>query len=173
MHPKLIAAIQEGIFPVTTRIAIGRFATPDRCAFLKEKDITHILNVSDADSLATVRSAGFAEVRDIPIDDYVRIPTKQALNAVQTLHAMLNQPDSKVYLHCIAGQIRSPTILWLYLVALGMGKRQAKQVITDHSPDAQPGHNTLVDAALVDEIYNWGRKLGRIDRAARMEPAYE
>ncbi len=173
MHPKLMAAFQEGVFPITTRIAIGRFATPDRCAFLQEKGITHILNVSDAESLASIRNAGFAEVKDIPIDDYVRIPTEQALNAVQTLHATLNLPGSQIYLHCIAGQIRSPTVLWLYLVGLGMGKTPAKQMIVNRCPDAQPGHNTLVDATLVKAINDWGRKLGRIDRAARMQPAYE
>lgn len=173
MHPKLTAAFQEGVFPITTRITIGRFATPDRCAFLQEKGITHILNVSDAATLTTVASAGFQEVKDIPIDDFIRIPTRQALKAIQTLHAMLNMPGTQIYLHCLSGQMRSPTILWLYLIALGVGKQPAKQLIVNRCPDAQPGHNTLVDASLVEAVNAWGRKLGRIDRAALTQPAYE
>ncbi|RCS44675.1 hypothetical protein DTL42_17280 [Bremerella cremea] len=171
MHPKLMEALQQGVYPITTRIAIGRFATPERVAYLQEMGITHILNVSDAESLATVRAAGFTQVKDIPLADYSRIPTEQALNAIQTLHAMLNLPGSQVYVHCLAGQMRCPTVLWLYLIGLGMGGRPAKQLIIDRCPDAHPGHNTLVDAALMQAVNDWGRKLGHIDRAALMQPA--
>ncbi|PQO45294.1 dual specificity protein phosphatase family protein [Blastopirellula marina] len=173
MHPKLIDALQQGVFPITTRVSIGRFAAPDRCAYLHEQGITHILNVSDAESLSQVRDFGFSRVEDIAISDNTRMPTDQALLAVQTLHSMLNVDDSQVYLHCIAGQNRCPTVLWLYLIAMGMGKASAKQMITSRCPDAQPGHNTLVDAALVAEVNEWGRKLGYIDRASLTEPAYE
>lgn len=173
MHPELIEALQQGVFPITTRVAIGRFATPERCNYLHERGITHILNVSDAESLARVREFGFAQVHDIAIRDDTRIPTEQALAAVQSLHAMLNIEDSQVYLHCIAGQNRCPTVLWLHLVAMGMGKAAAKQMITTRCPDAQPGHNTLVDSALVAEVNDWGRKLGYIDRASLLVPAYQ
>ena len=33
---------------------------------------------------------------------------------------MVIEPDSQVYIHCIAGQLRSPTALWLYLMACGV-----------------------------------------------------
>lgn len=173
MHPELIDALQEGVFPITTRVAIGRFATPERSAYLRDRGVTHILNVSDADSLSRVRELGFAQVQDIPIRDDTRIPTETALLAVQTLHAMLSVDDSQIYLHCIAGQNRCPTVLWLHLIAMGMGKAAAKQMIATRCPDAQPGHNTLVDSALVAEVNDWGRKLGYIDRASLTVPAYE
>jgi len=171
MRPEMIQALQEGVFPVTTRVAIGRFPAPGRCAYLQEQDITHVFNVSDAPSLATTCSAGFAEVKDLPLDDYLRMPTSVALKAVGTLHGMLNVPNSRVYLHCIAGQMRSPTILWLYLVGLGMSEVAAKEMITDHCPDAQPGHKTLVDSKLVERIHQWGKQLGFIDRPSLMMPA--
>jgi len=171
MRPEMIKALQEGVFPVTTRIAIGRFPAPGRCAYLLEQGFTHLLNVSEAPSLASTHNAGFAEVRDLPIDDYLRIPTADALEAVGSLHAMLNVPDSQVYLHCIAGQMRCPTVLWLYLVGLGMPEGAAREMIASHCPDAQPGHNTLVDSKLVASIQAWGQTLGYIDRAALMRPA--
>ncbi len=171
MRPEMIQALQEGVFPVTTRVAIGRFPAPMRCAYLKEQGYTHILNVSDAPSLASTRSAGFAEVKDMRMDDFIRIPTQDALDMVGTLHGMLNVPSSQVYLHCIAGQMRSPTVLWLYLVGLGMGKEDARSLIGLHSPDAQPGHEMLVDSKLVASVQDWGRKLGYIDRASLMIPA--
>lgn len=171
MRPELIKAMQEGVYPVTTRIAIGRFPAPGRCDYLLEQRYTHLLNVSEAPSLASTGRAGFTEVRDMRIDDYLRIPTQEALAAVGTLHGMLNVPDSLVYLHCIAGQMRSPTVLWLYLLGLGMNEDDAKEMIVDHCPDAQPGHETLVDAKLTASIKEWGQKLGYIDRQAFMKPA--
>lgn len=171
MRPEMIKAFQEGVFPITTRVAVGRFPAPLRCAYLLDQNYTHILNVSDATSLASTRDAGFAEVKDLYMDDFVRIPTKDALEAAGTLHAMLNVPDSLVYIHCIAGHMRSPTVLWLYLVGLGMDKNAAKQMITERSPDAQPGHDTLVDARLVASVKEWGQKLGYIDRESLMKPA--
>ncbi|QDU75262.1 hypothetical protein Pan97_22920 [Bremerella volcania] len=171
MRPEMIQALQEGVFPVTTRIAIGRFPAPGRCVYLLKQGFTHVLNVSDTPSLPSTRTAGFAEVKDFRIDDYLRIPTQEALEVVGTLHGMLNVPNSQVYLHCIAGQMRSPTVLWLYLVGLGMSEDAAKQMIAQHSPDAQPGHETLVDARLVASIKQWGQKLGYIDRAPLMKPA--
>ncbi|MEW4566191.1 hypothetical protein AB1K70_26990 [Bremerella sp. JC770] len=171
MHPEMIQALQEGVFPVTTRVAIGRFPAPGRCAYLQEQGFTHVFNVSDTSSLASTRSAGFAEVRDQRFDDYLRMPTQNALDAVGTLHGMMNVPDARVYLHCIAGQMRSPTILWLYLVGLGMSEDAAKQMITGHCPDAQPGHKTLIDSKLVASVTQWGENLGYIDRPALMMPA--
>ncbi|MFN3148909.1 hypothetical protein [Bremerella sp.] len=172
MRPETIQAFQEGVFPVTTRIAIGRFPAPRRCAYLIEQGYTHVLNVSDAPSLASTVDAGFAEVRDVCIDDCLRMPTKDTLDALGTLHGMLNVPGSKVYLHCIAGQVRSPTIVWLYLVGVGMEEIAAKQMITEHCPDAQPGHETLVDARLIASVQQWGQKLGYIDRESLIQPTF-
>ncbi|PQO33479.1 hypothetical protein C5Y96_11615 [Blastopirellula marina] len=171
MRPEMIQALQEGVYPVTTRIAIGRFPAPGRCVYLLEKGYTHILNVSDAPSLASTRNSGFAEVKDLRIDDFMRIPTQDALDAVGSLYGMLNVPGSLVYLHCIAGQMRSPTILWLYLVGLGMNEDAARQMIVEHCPDAHPGSATLIDAKLIASVQEWGQKLGYIDRASLMMPA--
>lgn len=172
MRPEMIKAFQEGVFPVTTRVAIGRFPAPGRCAYLLEQGYTHILNVSETPSLTSTIDAGFAEIRQVPIDDFIRMPTKDALEAVGTLHSMLNVPNSQVYLHCIAGQMRSPTIMWLYLVGLGMDQAAAKEMIVHHCPDAQPGHETLVDSRLVASIKEWGLKLGYIDRESLIKPVY-
>lgn len=171
MRPEMIQSFQEGVFPVTTRIAIGRFPAPGRCAYLMQQGYTHVLNVSEAPSLASTLDAGFAEVRHVRVDDYLRMPTKDALDAVGTLHSMLNVPDSKIYLHCIAGQMRSPTVMWFYLIGLGMREDAAKQMITEHCPDAQPGHETLVDARLIASIKEWGQKLGYIDRESLVKSA--
>ncbi|MEW4452251.1 hypothetical protein AB1L30_06140 [Bremerella sp. JC817] len=172
MRPELMEALRYGVFPVTSRIAIGRFASPARFDYLQQHGYTHILNVSDAASLASTADAGFADVKDMPLDDFMRIPTAEALAILGTLHAFLNIPDSKVYLHCIAGQNRCPTILWLYMIALGLSEDEARQRIVHACPDAQPGHRTLVDQKLIDAVRDWGVQLGYIDRDDLLQSAY-
>ena len=58
---------------------------------------------------------------------------------------MVVESDSHVYIHCIAGQLRSPTVLWLYLVACGVEPQDAREWIEDRSPDASPGSTRMVD----------------------------
>ena len=55
-----------------------------------------------------------------------------------------SQPDAHVYVHCIAGHLRSPTILWLYLIACGIPPEDAREWIEDRSPDAAPGEPRLI-----------------------------
>ena len=57
------------------------------------------------------------------------MPDDLALTCLATLHRMVCESEARVYLHCIAGQNRSPTVLWLYLVACGLPPEQAKVII--------------------------------------------
>lgn len=71
----------------------------------------------------------FQEIAWHPIEDLVRIPEHRAEVCLAALHRMICIPDTKVYVHCIAGWNRSPTVVWLYLVACGVPEREAKQFI--------------------------------------------
>jgi protein-tyrosine phosphatase len=77
---------------------------------------------------------------------------------LDAIHEMLCVSDSKVYIHCVAGQNRSPTILWLYFVACGMPPTVAKSLITERAMDAVPGHQQLVDDQLVAAVVAHGAK---------------
>ena len=83
------------------------------------------------------------------------------------------EPDTKLYIHCSAGQNRSPTGLWLYLIALGMEREAAARLIVERCPDAVPGHSALVDDDLIAEIRSYGKaELRPLDDPAILEPAY-
>ena len=68
-----------------------------------------------------------------------------AVWALDTLHELASVPDSHVYVHCVAGMIRSPTILWLYLIALGVPLQDARDWIETRSKSAVAGHYRMVD----------------------------
>jgi len=160
MTPSFWQGLEQGIYWITGRVAIGRFVTPERCRHLSEQGVTHILNVADTPSLPATGQAGFRQVVDVPIVDLRRIPDATALACLDAIHAALAVSDSKLYVHCTAGQNRSPTIFWLYLVACGVDSDAAKRMITLRCPDAIPGHGHLLDDSLIEVVRSHGKVRG-------------
>ncbi|WZO98478.1 hypothetical protein EP7_000057 [Isosphaeraceae bacterium EP7] len=119
--------------------------------------VTHILNVGEAPNVLSTEEGPFREVAWIPINDLERVPDELAVACLGTLHRMACQPESRVYIHCIAGQNRSPTILWLYLIACGLQADRVKAMIEAGACDAIPGHSRLVDNALIEVVRRFGR----------------
>jgi protein-tyrosine phosphatase len=160
MEASLARGFEDGIFWITERIAIGRFATVERSRRLLELGVTHILNVGDTPSLAEVATAGFQSVAEVPLEDLTLIPCEAALRCLDLMHEVLSVPDSKLFVHCTAGQNRSPTVIWLYLVACGTPTEQPKRVIVARSPDAIPGNVSLVNDDLIEAALQHGRARG-------------
>jgi hypothetical protein len=146
------------IFQITRVFWQGRFAGPLRLPELRAAGITHILNVCEAPHVLTLTDGPFAELAAIAIDDLVTIPERAALESLDALHRMATAAESRVYVHCIAGCNRSPTVLWLYLVACGVDGEFAKEQIADRNIDAVPGHPRLVSAELVGQATQHGRQ---------------
>jgi hypothetical protein len=135
---------------------MGPFASPKRTPELRQAGITHVLNVSESPSLVLAGPDLFREVVWVSVADLERIPDETARNCLDALHRLLGEPDSKVYVHCVAGQNRSPTVLWLYFVACGMDTTEAKRHIERRALDAVAGHARLIDVALVRFVREHG-----------------
>lgn len=142
---------------VTNDIYLGRFASRERLAELRGFGITDILNVSDTPNQLTIDDGPFRSIAWVNIEDRVRIPTDDALRATDTLHRMISAEGGRVYVHCMAGWNRSPTILWLYLIACNLSPALASQQICANAFDAVPGHPSLVDSDLVQSLRKHGR----------------
>src|SRR5688572_26055870 len=102
------------MFRITECLSVGPFASVERAGKLLAAGVTHVLNVSDGPSEVSVES-GFAGVAWVPMSDSKRLAPATAIWAINTLHQLASVPDAHVYVHCVMGMIRSPTILWLYL----------------------------------------------------------
>jgi hypothetical protein len=146
------------IYPITRSIWLGPFASPERLPALTSTGITHILNVGEAPSVLSAADGPFYEVAWRAVVDLERIPDVLAFDCLSTLHRMVSKPEAKVYVHCVAGWNRSPTIVWLYLVACGIVPAEARRIIELGSPDAIPAHSRLVDAALVQTVQRFGAR---------------
>ena len=133
------------MYRITQCLSVGPFASPERATILRAAGVTHILNVSDGPSAVSGGEDSFAEVEWVPLEDHQRLPLARAAEALDTLHRLISVPDSHVYVHCMAGHLRSPTIIWLYLVACGLSPKVARDLIETRSPDAVAGHFRMVD----------------------------
>jgi hypothetical protein len=164
--------VRRRVFPITRSLWLGPFASPERQPVLVASNVTHVLNVGEAPSVLSADGGLFREVAWLPITDLERVPDELALDCLVTLHRMVCEPDARVYIHCIAGQNRSPTILWLYLIACGIEPHRARAMIEAGSCDAIPGHNRLVDTALVELVREFGsRSLLPHPRPEALKPA--
>ena len=144
------------IFRITNSIWLGPFASPERKSTLTAASINHILNVGEAPSVLTIDDGPFRSVVGHSIIDLEPIPEELAIACIASLHQMLSEAEARVYVHCIAGLNRSPTVVWLYLVACGIEPNEAKAIIEKRAPDAIAGHSKLVDAGLVAAIQKFG-----------------
>jgi len=145
------------MFAITNVIWQGPFASAARLERLRAIGVTHILNVGDAPSVLHIDDGPFIDVRWVEIVDLERIPQDLAIASLDTLHAMVATPNSTVYVHCVAGYNRSPTIVWLYLIACGVDPDAAKEFIGRRSLDAVPGHPRLIDADLIATVRSHGQ----------------
>ncbi len=144
------------MFQITRNIWQGRFASRKRLDGLRRHGITHVLNVGESPNQLTETDGPFQKMEWIPIADLTLIPTDDAIRCVDALHACVCDGDSNVYIHCVAGWNRSPTILWLYLVACGFDTSTARSMIDSKSYDSVPGHPLLINDVLVTAIIDHG-----------------
>jgi protein-tyrosine phosphatase len=133
------------MFRVTRVLSVGPFASPERAEALVAAGVTHVLNVSHEASELVASEHGFKGVAWVPMSDSHRLPFHSAVVALDALHEMTTAPDSHVYVHCVAGLVRSPTILWLYLISLGVSRHDAREWIQARSPMASAGSSRMVD----------------------------
>lgn len=146
------------MYQVSQAIYIGPFLSPKRLESLREARISHVLNVSEAASVIGADGSPLREVAWHPMFDLEPISIDAATACLGTLHRMVCEPSARVYVHCIAGQNRSPTIVWLYFVACGLSPDDARELIERHVPDSVPGHGALVSRQLIAAAQAHGQR---------------
>lgn len=143
------------MYRITQCLSVGPFASSERVEKLLAAGVTHVLNVSDGPSHVSAGD-GFTDVTWVPMSDSRRLSHATALRALDALHEFASVPDSHVYVHCVLGIVRSPTILWLYLIALGVPPADARDIIETRAPRATAGHFRMVDQEHVRLVQKHG-----------------
>jgi protein-tyrosine phosphatase len=135
-----------GIFRVTDRIYLGEY--PDATAFarLATLGVTDILNVA----ATSYDQPGFT-VHAIPLQDLEEMPLADAERAVRLVKRVVTA-GGRIFVHCMAGQNRSPGVLFLSLLHLGHDAAEAERMIVDASLDAIPRHPLIVTPRVVEYV---------------------
>ena len=145
------------LFCVTRDLYVGRFASFERLADWRDQCVTDVVNVSDTQNQLSEDDGPFRSITWFDIEDRTLIPTKDAIAALDAIHGAISADDGRAYIHCLAGWNRSPTILWLYLLACGFDRDSACDTICVKAYDAVPGHQLLVNSDLIETVIHHGR----------------
>jgi hypothetical protein len=141
---------------VTKSISFGPYPV-DWGAALSAAGVTHVLSLAGPIH-AKFESQRFRDVSAIPFEDLQpmsRELIEELLRAV--FKALGSSPEAHLYVHCAAGQNRSPTTVWLALIAAGLSADDAAELIGKASFDANPGHSSLIPEP--DTLIPWLREL--------------
>jgi hypothetical protein len=133
------------VFKITPEVFQGAFPDDAAAKYLRQCGVSAILNVSGG----TLDSAAGFESLAVPFPDGFPIP-KDAIERSLLFMGKSIKAGKKVFVHCSAGQNRSPTIVWLYLIFAGMTEEQAMKVFEGKTLDAVPGHPKLVVVAKIE-----------------------
>ena len=151
-----LECMRSDIFWITKCIAVGPYPEEHRHTLLQQHGVTHVVNVSEYRN--NFCDTNIFNVAWIPIEDLKKIPHKLLKRCLETIHTFLQYDKSNVYIHCVAGQNRSPNIIWLYLIACGVCPQEARNLMNRATLDTVVGHPLIVDAEHIEVAKKHGQK---------------
>lgn len=129
---------------ITPRIYQGGWLRPQHIPELLQLGITHILNLD----LPYEDSSPFIEadlkIHNLYIRDQCLMTPQLVRDALDIIDTSLSPPAHKIYIHCIEGVSRSPTISWLYLIHKGLSPEEAGAKVTPN--------RLLYDSGMVQQL---------------------
>ena len=93
--------------------------------FLKEQGVTHILSLVGAYAKHNEIEKLGMEIIKFSVSDQRGLATEAVLPILRAIDDALQEQGSRIYIHCHAGQLRAPTITWLYLIYAGASEQYA------------------------------------------------
>ena len=132
---------------ITPRIYQGGWILTQDIPELVRLGITHTLNLDHP----YPESLPFIEVNitvhNVMILDACLMTPQLVREAIEVIDESLSSPDHKIYIHCIEGVSRSPTITWLYLIHTGFSPDEATEKI---QPNPLLYNNTIVQQMIAN-----------------------
>lgn len=116
---------------ITGRIAVGGgIWTDDQMDELVRLGITHIIDMQiEFDDTDLARPYGVKVLWNAVDDDFQPKPPEVFRKGVEFAIAALDDPESKLYIHCAAGVHRAPMMALAVLRALGYSLEEASGLI--------------------------------------------
>jgi hypothetical protein len=114
---------------ITTRIYQGGWLRAEHVPELVHLGVTHVLNLDAPYTDHLPLSEANITIHNLPIRDYCLMTPQRVREIMEVIDGCLSSPSHKIYIHCVAGVSRSPTIAWLYLIHTGFSPRDALSIV--------------------------------------------
>ncbi len=116
---------------ITDRVAVGGgIWTDDKMIEVVRQGVTHIIDMQiEFDDTKLAEPYGVKVLWNAVDDDFQPKPPEVFQRGVEFALQALDEPESKVYIHCAAGVHRAPMMTLAVLRALGFSLDDAKQMI--------------------------------------------
>jgi hypothetical protein len=135
-----------GIYKIHDFIYLGQYPREESLLKLLDLGVKNILNVSGGN----YNDKRFT-VFNVPVEDLREMPKDTALLVSRTIKDSVTN-ERKIFVHCMAGQNRSPGSIYLGLLALGYTGTVAEKMIEDNSLDAVAKHHKIITDRVVSYI---------------------
>jgi hypothetical protein len=120
---------------VTDRIAVGGWIeTEHKRNAVARTGITHVINMGWESDDTPLESLGIKVLQNVTDDDFQVKPPELLQTGVDFALNALQEPGSKLLIHCVAGRHRGPMMTLAVLSAMGWSMGKAMQVIAERRP---------------------------------------
>ena len=129
---------------ITSQIYQGGWLRAEHIPELVQLGITHILNLDlpYTDPLPVIKAN--ITLHNVYVRDYCLMTPQHVRQVIEVIDKSLSSLSHKIYIHCVEGISRSPTITWLYLIHTGLSPEDAAARIRPNP--------VLYDAAIVQQL---------------------
>ena len=129
---------------VTSQIYQGGWLRPQHIPELVQLGITHVLNLDFPSTDPLPLAEANITLHNVPVRDYCLMTPQLVREVIEVIDTSLSSPGHKIYIHCVVGVSRSPTIAWLYLIYKGFSPEDATVKIKPNP--------VLYDAGIVQQL---------------------
>ena len=121
---------------ITDRIALGGWVeTPEKMQDVAQSGITHILSMAwEFDESELAEPYGIKVFLNTVDDDFAPKSPQVLERGVEFALSVLEQSDTKLLIHCVAGRHRGPMMTLAVMCALGWDREEAMRHISDRRP---------------------------------------
>ena len=129
---------------ITPQIYQGGWLRPHHIPELVQLGITHVLNLDLPSTDLLPLAEANIRLHNIPVRDYCLMTPQLVREIMDVIDKSLSSPAHKIYIHCVVGVSRSPTIARLYLIHKGFSPEDATAKIKPNP--------ALYDAGVVQQL---------------------
>ena len=115
---------------VTDRILQCAYPTDQDLAVLTGLGFTDFLSLSAKHSCSADFLDGDPVFHHFPISDMKPLSYEEATELTGSMNRILSRTFRKLCVYCSAGKVRSPTTVWLFLVATGHSMAEATEMVS-------------------------------------------